>query len=1001
MNMLKAFAVIGSPYIDMKQIWVNPLPQDIPPESEEQKVRHEEIINVPITDRRAIIIVKYIIEDNIPECQAYLKQIRDEFYVDCLVIIQYNGAKNHLEDYTKVSKSGRRVQTLPQDKLGFIKPETFIKRYELAGKPKNLPYINYDKNDTGEQNCVYEYVMKTYGEGSKGISKKAIDKHFKKDTVVIDDICNFCDEYKIKMQLWNIDHVLLTNSYFDDKKYVNKNRKAFIGMITNHHLYPAIKDDQAHLTATKPKLNENIILDVKDTILYVKNNNITITKEEVKKNNDEEIENAFFKNITPNFSYEAERSCKIKSLNYVDPRIEKGEYEEYDINKAYYTMAHDIIKGSDKFPVFTASSIWETYKHNYKLDICNVDYPTVILDNNIIDHDYYLIAIDAMARLKTKGFISNLLMGHCIKLLLNNGDLCFCEIEHVKHATYTVEWSAIQRRIEELKTKQNIKDKYIFYNGILGIVNKKNSIGYTGLIDDDIKLLNYDQRTQEFRDDWFGNAMPTNALNNDENERMEYIAQKITHSFKHINTINVYNYVISRCNVFLLEVMYDIIKREKVELIKIKVDSLVFNKPIKIDDKYSKYFKIVPNDKIYKKHIAFSQSYIDGFELRMSIYEELKCFDTNVCFNGAPGTGKTYKVKGEYKYDVATTTTNLCLLNLMKEETTTKTLYSLLNMWDPAMIHKAYTKLYGKTIWIDEYSMIPAYMWGFIYVLANKYKCKFIITGDINQIGPINEADLNMDLHFYQFVFDKVATLETEWRNDKDIIALRDSVKEEDPENISKIFNYLYDKDSNGFLKYKRHIAYTHQTKNIINYLMIKENNLTYRWTNKPYTDEEGKTKYTSTLDVSNGVILACRKSVKSQKIYKNDIWEVVGKLKDGYKLKSLLRDTIKDEPMKNMCAYELGYCTTAHSSQGLTIPDDMCIHEISKMIWNNKKILYTAITRSRDFDKLHFYKKALTYSDYGMTEANYWLTMTAPWGKIQETDDDIEFQKYDKMTAV
>ena len=54
----------------------------------------------------------------------------------------------------------------------------------------------------------------------------------------------------------------------------------------------------------------------------------------------------------------------------------------------------------------------------------------------------------------------------------------------------------------------------------------------------------------------------------------------------------------------------------------------------------------------------------------------------------------------------------------------------------------------------------------------------------------------------------------------------------------------------------------------------------------------------------------------------------------------------------------KLGYAITSHSSQGLTIKDDLCIHEISKMIYVDTSILYTAITRASKYPKLHLYNK-------------------------------------------
>ena len=1038
MPAIKVYAIVNSDTIGTSEVVING-----PPTSTYDKKDVRQIISGwDVKSPKAVGLINLIINERHDEIRQFLKQFKDEWYMGTSIHIYYDGAKKNLANYTTVSKSGKRVMSLPPDKPAYIKPETFIKRYRLAGNPKKLPFLNYDTNDTGEKNCVYEYVKKTYGI-TKRIGMSKIDKYFNKDIVYVEDVVKFCDDYKIKLQLWSLEKVILTNKYYDDKNHHNKNCKDFVAIICNNHLYPHIRKDKDTKGLTTPILSDEPAkdLDITKNVLFIKNDKITITEDgKIEENQAHLIENAFFKNITPNFSYKSEAACKIQSLMYIDPILDpiqgeksdeikeieevetyevenevdgkfvkvkyvknpkmaedinknakKVEYEEYDINKAYYTMATEIIKPNEECPVFTASSIWEKYDS----------------DDDIIEYDYYLLSEKGLLKCKKYGLINNMVMGHFANLLLNKKIIGKQNIKYVKHATYTTEWSVIQRRINEVKEKCNIKDEYIFYNGILGIVNKHNNITYAGIVADDVNLLNYNRDAEEYDDKWVEDGIMHRDSFNEWGEA-GFTATKTTHTFKYINTVNIYNYVISRCNLFLLEVLFDTLENnDNLKVIKIKVDALIFDRPIKISPKYAKYFKTVANKDICKKYFDFQQTCVNGKALIKEINKELDCFDKNISFSGAPGTGKTTKVKDNFKFDIATTTTNLCLLNLVDdkklddddENAVYRTTYSLFNLWDPSTIHEKFRKLRNKTIWIDEFSMIPAYVWGFVHILSNMYNCKFILSGDMNQIGPIGENKINIEGAFYKRLFCNMENLTQNHRNDIGLVQLRDFVLGANWGEIKKRFETLYD-DAKEFLKYKRHISFTHETKDMINYLMLKHNKLNYKWTNEAYIDKAGKKKYTSTLEVDEGVILSCFKSSKSNGLFKNDIWEVVDKLEDGYRLKNLIRENkFLNVPMKNMVAFTLGYCTTAHSSQGLTITDDMCIHDIDKMINMDKAILYTAITRGRYRGKLHLFKNGQKYADHGLTGKSYDMTITVPYDKL--VSDDNEFDKYEKMRCI
>lgn len=312
----------------------------------------------------------------------------------------------------------------------------------------------------------------------------------------------------------------------------------------------------------------------------------------------------------------------------------------------------------------------------------------------------------------------------------------------------------------------------------------------------------------------------------------------------------------------------------------------------------------------------------------------------NTSYFGKFGTGKTTYVKNNLEYDYATTLTNRCLLNLKTEnKSEPKTLYSILGMFNIHAMFKSIAKLTKKTLWVDEMSMINKSIWNYLMVLCLKYGTKLIITGDINQIAPINENKIDINSIVSKNLFGKITYLTKQWRCDTHICNLADDIIDGNMKNIKY--------ESNIWLTYKRHLAYTNNACNYINNKILKHNNLIFRFN---YIEEN----YNS-VDISNGVILSARITRHTDNIFKRDLWIVSKKLQDGYQLTNLFSNEIFDFCMNNMKYFELGFCTTVHSMQGATIDDDICIHEVSKMIMF-EGLLYTAITRTKKMSQLHFY---------------------------------------------
>jgi hypothetical protein len=990
----RVIAIVTSDTINSKQIFIND-------DDEYYYTKTRKIINVPIGSTIGLKLLSLTITGNIDGLYNELYKVASEFTVNSLLYVRYSGATNEniIGKLTKTSKSGSRYYTLNDRNLGFLTASSFIKSYKLAGKPKTIPYTNYNTNDSGDKNCVLNYVESQYPK----VSKKIKDQFFNAESVEVNKIIDFCDKYDIKCNLYDI----IGKLKYTNEKDSNKHYKDFVGILCNNHFYPYCGTGNA---SRFPQLSEEKTeykkVDCHDNIIIQNNEKFFSNigefdlKEDDEELNDEtemKIENAFFKNITPNFTFHSD-NYKLQSLFYVAPDMADYNTNEYDLKKAYYNMALNIIKSDEQCPVFSVKSIWEKYE-----------------ETKIYTFNYYLIKKKSLKKLSMYGIMTNIQPGYIINFLLNKNMITLDKIKYEKKAEYTLQWSTIQNRIERLKETlgEKIKDEYIFYNGILGrtVSNVKKSI--FNLTENEINLLNADYTTDKFNDEWYLENMT--EIENIKNEGF-FKATKTTNIFKYINTSNIYDFVVGRTALFMLENMFDIFERyENIKLLKVKVDCLVFDKPVEIKKENKEYFKILTNDQINKKVYNIDLQYINGKKLIKNIMSEITDNNDFITYQGAPGTGKTYKIKNEYKYDISTTTTNLCLLNIMDNKTESKTVYTLLSLYDPSNIHKTFGKLRNKTIWLDEFSMVPASTWGFFFVLAKVYKCKLIITGDINQTPPIGEKRIDLDNIFFKLLFINVKTLTQDFRNDKEIIKLRDIVQESENEGeLNMIFNDLYSKDD--FIKYDRHLSFTHETKNIINYLMKKERKFTYKWTNTKgavhKVDNKEIQTYKSTLDVSNGVLLSCKRTFKSVGLYKNDLWEVVEKSTqynkkenrqvEGYILKNKLRECNNIFiQMNHMLFLELGYCSTVHSSQGLTLKENFCIHDIQSMIYVDKSILYTAITRGTEYKNMHLYKNSLRYKQLNMTEKDLLNYITTPWAKVSLTEEEDEFNKYENVKII
>jgi hypothetical protein len=898
--------------------------------------------------------------------------------------IHIEGMKfDNIKNYAKVSRSGNtiidpiRAAIIPSHK-SYVQKQTYINRYDLAefdSPHKNYddnltkiyatPYENYDDNLTNV-NCVLKYVMKRY----KRISKKIINYYFNHDYVQIEKIKEFTTKYKIHCRLYNI----IANVIYDNKLEHNTNHSPFVAIVCNGHLYPYIADGTKNF---KPKFFDNLIK-MREVELYDNNRDYSYRDSSIYIDFNRcreqsvlgricthlkqvDIDKHFFHGLIPNMSYKAERYLKMKALFWTSPAIKKAKFLwEIDMNKAYFNITYNIIEPDQRFPIFTAECIWKKYKNE-----------------PINDISYYFIKKSKLKQLNNLGVQSNFMFGFLIKYL----DIQSEDIEYYKNPYYKLPWIEVIKRIDKLAEDKEIdlsfddefKKNFIFYNGVMGKLDNDHNIEINNVMRKDDELLNHDSKLNKWK--FIKEFKKTNELTTNEEEE-EYVEspydigtfQKTSHSFRYLNQVNIFNFITQHCSFYLLQLYSDI--KTDANLLKINTDALVFDAPVIIPDKYKKWFKV--NTNIINYHIKYfhpnmnfikpkcnfsstSSLYHDGQEIINNILTELNCFKDNVSIHGTAGSGKTTLVKGSKKlgipkmhYDYACSITNVCALNISDNIKRAHTIYSLLQLHHPENIYENLKKFKFKTIWIDEYSMVNNYIWNFIFILATYFHTKFIISGDYNQLEPVKEKPIDITNQFFSHLMGKQTELFDEQRNDKKIIELKQKVLKTNDDELRQYFKKLNLDDE--FWKYDRHLTHSRRARNYINQRILKKRNL-------KFTFDKKENKYI----VSDDVLLCARLTLKRLGLYKNDVWKVT----QENILLNLRTKEIKKFENINFRYFKLGFAMTCHSAQGLTIIDDLCIHEVENMIRYNKRILYTALTRAREFSKLHFYYNNIPYGNW------------------------------------
>lgn len=887
----------------------------------------------PDTHPISIDILNGYINNNNASILVALNQldgVLSEFYA----IIEISGVRR-IRNVVNVSKSRKRVQD-PNTNT-WVKDMTLVKRYRINGYIKTPYHSEYLINDSGDVNCMKQLALAKWPK----YSKKTINKYFESTT--IGDIIDFTDYYKIPTHLVNQEGFTIYKNSYPSRKH----KKPLFAMIMNNHIYPTIDGKRKPSKEIKNVPSSLTKEDIDDE--YLENNAVMsidgtyYTPDGVVSETFGKLNKEFFNSIrTNNFTYRGD-AINITPLSYLG-ETQSMKYE-YDMMKAYGKISISKEISKCKVPIFSCFDIWEEFNTN----------------EGIKEENYYLIK--DLNNVYKCGQHSNLITGRRLLIFMKYGKLSYKDIDSVKKPKTTIEFPTNKfKKLKDDLIKEGLSkgDAYNMmrnYIGILSTTSKTKTTKLFNLPEGDEAILNMTDERWHF-----------DSYEEEDNTNGTFF--RSFPSYNHLNNLTIANHIIDCTSCILLKSILLIEKKHNLLPSKIRVDSITYDREVELYTPKlfrvvcSKGTTLVNKQKLFVKRENIKSGHKQNLQhyrrdkLKEIILDQLsKC--SNSTITGSPGVGKTFIMKQKpVWYQVSATYTNMCKRNM---NSNAYTLHSLFQQYpDNGKGERKQNILHtvmNKNVWIDEFSMIPWKFWGFIVASCLYYNTKYIFTGDINQIAPVKEGEkIDMDNYIVKAFMGNVETLTKDYRNDKDLIELRDKILHADDYKLI-LKNEI---EKKPFDMFERHICYTHDMRKAINLHILKKHGYEFEFNGNK-------------LNVSVGVLLKARANNKDVGIVKSSLWRVMERDGDTYKLKDI--DTGEELETNQMKYFDLGYANTYHSTQGLTITEDLCLHEIYHF-YSNKNVIYTGITRAKERSKVHIYDNIKIIYD------SYWLPKVEQYGE-------------------
>lgn len=413
--------------------------------------------------------------------------------------------------------------------------------------------------------------------------------------------------------------------------------------------------------------------------------------------------------------------------------------------------------------------------------------------------------------------------------------------------------------------------------------------------------------------------------------------------------------------VFQLYEMYKKMVNDKSILIGYKLDSItmVNANQLTTDNELGGYKREQTKDRpisdnyVNKKEYQMKYSewkdvskYVDGDIMDSNYVSEMINDGKSFLVQGEAGFGKSYLVSTLCKDrpHIATGISHQLRIQLREMGLKSCVLASLFRKHQEQSDTKYWSSLINKCkekiIIVDEYTMLSREYLEKLYMLKLKTNCQMIFIGDCSQLSSVDCKINNYDMDIVKFMCDnQMIEMKYNYRADKKLLKIARAIRNGDSidcpfkktvryDDIEKAFN-----DGKVIPMNRVNICFTKETRNIINKMCC-------RWFSPGVCDKLG-------LYYGCPIIYKC---VRGHGCYNGD--KLIYSHIDGENV--VLIDCDGENIVIPVCEFRaatrLGYCFTIHSSQGLTIKEDMSIFEVSKF---SKRMAYTAITRAKRFEQI------------------------------------------------
>jgi hypothetical protein len=239
-------------------------------------------------------------------------------------------------------------------------------------------------------------------------------------------------------------------------------------------------------------------------------------------------------------------------------------------------------------------------------------------------------------------------------------------------------------------------------------------------------------------------------------------------------------------------------------------------------------------------------------------------------------------------------------------------------------------------IFIDEISMVKEIFYKFLLMIKTmKPNIKFIITGDFNQLKPVNDrvcVDYKNSLALFELCDGNRLILSKCRRSDDTLFNM---CKFENIESIQRT-------DFNNEFTFK-HISYTHKTRIEVNDKMMKNAYEKKYRKNGLRLAKNNYDPHSQNVILMKETPIICHKNCEEKNLINNETFVIV-KIKSNYIIIKNDEKTISINTDEFQELFYPAYCITIHSSQGETFNEPYSIHD-----WNllTKRLKYVALTRA------------------------------------------------------